>query len=218
MSARRWWLGSLLAAALVVGAAGLASAQGTQGNTQGTTALYSNSLAAGAGAAMTNTAASLGTGLGGQFSAQPTLTVGTDGIVCSFQIPQGSVTVKPQVFMCTGVKIHGAVTTALTGGPVVYAYSLAYGHTAVSMATAEGTSFTTNPTTKAPRRVPLGFETYAAAAAVGILGSPAGIYMPFPDGVAVNPGEFVAVCAKNLGTVTTAGVITLHVTLTGYWV
>lgn len=197
---------------------GLASAQGTQGNTMGSTSNYTNSLAAGAGAAMTNTAASLGTGLGGQFSAQPTLAVGTDGIVCSFQIPQGSVTVKPQVFMCTGVKIHGAVTTVLTGGPVVYAYSLAYGHTAVSMATAEGTSYTTNPTTKAPRRIPLGFETYAAAAAVGVLGSTAGIYMPFPDGIAVNPGEFIAICAKNLGTVTTAGVITLHVTLTGYWV
>ena len=120
--------------------------------------------------------------------------------------------------MCTGVKIHGAVTTALTGGPVTYAYSLAFGHTAVSLATAESGSFVTG-TAKAPRRIPLGYETYAATAAVGVLGSPAGIdadfsSAPFP----IHPGEILATVAKNQGVVTTLGVITLLVEIRGYFI
>lgn len=194
---------------------GLASSQATSGNTQGSTALYTNSLAAGAGVAATNTTAALGTGLGGQFSVQPTLTAGTDGIISSFQVPAGSIAIRPRVLMITGVRIQGLVTTAFTGGPVYYAYSLAYGHTAVSLATAEGTGFSTNPTTKASRRIPLGFETYIVTAPVGTVGQ--GVYMPFNSPIAVNPGAFVQVVAKNLGTVTSAGVITLLITIDGYW-
>lgn len=186
--------------------------QGQDGGTMGTTALLTNSLAAGAGAAMTNTTAALGTGFGGQFSTQPTLAAGTDGIVCSYQNPAGSVSQTPHMIMITGVQIHGAVTTAFTGGPVTYAYSLAFGHTAVSMATAESVI------AKAPRRIALGYETYAVTAAVGVLGSPAGIYMQFMSPIPVNPGEFVAIVAKNLGVVTSAGVITFLVTFDAYQV
>lgn len=196
---------------------GLDAYQGLSGGTMGTTAAYANNAAAGAGAALSNAAANV-TGLGGQSSVQPTLVVGTDGIVCSYQVPAGGINQVPRTFMCTGVKIHGAVTTVLAGGPVVYAYSLAFGHTAASMATTETGSFVSG-TTKAPRRIPLGFETYAATAPVGTLGSPGGIYMSFQAGpVQVNPGEFIAVCAKNLGVVTTSGVITLHVTFEGYYI
>ena len=198
-------------------AAGLIGAQATQGATAGSSALYSNSLASGAGAAMTNTTAALGSGLGGQFAALPTLVVGTDGIVCSYQVPQGSVTQEARQYMCTGIRVQGAVTTVLAGGPVLYAYSVAFGHTAVSMATAEATTFA-SPTTKAPRRIPIGYETFAATAAVGTVGSSGGAFMPFATPIPVNPGEFIAVCAKNLGVVTTLGVVTLLVTFDGYWV
>jgi hypothetical protein len=194
-------------------AAGLTTYQGMEGGTQGTTALYTNSLAAGAGAAMTNTTAALGTGLGGQFTTQPTLGAGTDGIVCSYQNPAGSLTQPARTLYIRGIRVQGAVSAALTGGPVLYAYSLAYGHTAVSMATPETGSFVT-ATTKAPRRVPLGLETYAATAAAGTLG--AGVFMSFASPLVVNPGEFVAICAKNLGTVTSAGTITFLVTFDGY--
>jgi hypothetical protein len=190
---------------------GLQGYQGQNGGTMGTTALYSNSLAAGAGAAMTNTTAALGTGLGGQFSALPTLAAGTDGIVCSYQNPAGTTSAPGRVLVITGVSVQGSVTTVLAGGPVLYAYSLAYGHTAVSLATAEAAL------TKAPRRIALGQETYAATAAVGVLGSPAGISRQFISPIVVNPGEFVAVVAKNFGTVTTTGVITFLVTFDCYW-
>jgi hypothetical protein len=190
---------------------GLIASQGQNGGTLGTTALYTNSLAAGAGAAMTNTTAALGTGLGGQFSALPTLAAGTDGIVCSYQNPAGSVTQTPRVLYITGIKIMGIVTTILAGGPVLYAYSLAYGHNLVTLANAEGIA------AKAPRRVALGFDTYATNAAVGVVGSAQGLTMQFLAPIVVNPGEFVAVVAKNLGVVTTTGVITFHITIDGFW-
>lgn len=185
--------------------------QGQAGHTMGSTALLTNSLAAGAGAAMTNTAASLGSGLGGQFAAQPTLAVGTDGIVCSYQNPVPTSAIPGKTLYIKGVRVQGVVTTALTGGAVVYEYTLAFGHTAVSIATAE------TATTKAARRVGIGIETFASAAAIGVVGSASGQYMPFNAPIAVNPGEFVAVTAKNLGVVTTTGVILFLVSFDAYF-
>lgn len=185
--------------------------QGQDGGTIGTSALYTNSLAAGAGAVLTNTTAAAGSGLGGQFSVQPTLAAGTDGILQSFQNPLGSATITPRMLYITGVRIQGLVTTALTGGPVLYAYSLAFGHTAVSMATAESLA----SGTKAPRRIALGYETYVVTAAVGVLGQ--GISVKFDTPIPILPGEFVAICAKNLGTVTSAGVICAQITFDGYF-
>ena len=179
------------------------------------TSLYTNSLAAGAGVLMTNTTAALGVGLGGQFGALPTFAVPNDGVLSSYQNPAGSVNIAPRTLYITGVRIQGAVTTTLTGGPVLYAYALCYGHTSVSLAQAETGSFVTG-TTKAPRRIPLGFETYASGAVAGILGGP-GISINFTTPIVVNPGEFVAVSAKNLGVVTTLGVINVLVTLIGYF-
>jgi hypothetical protein len=175
----------------------------------GTSALYTNSLAAGAGAAMTNTTAALGSGLGGQFTTTPTLAAGTDGILMSYQNIAGAAATQGRTLFITGIRVQGAVTAALTGGPVLYAYSLAYGHTNVSMATADAA------TAKAPRRIPLGFESFAATAAVGVIGQ--SVYMPFDAPVPVYQGELVAVVAKNLGTVTSAGTISVLVSVDGYW-
>ena len=188
---------------------GLMASQGQNGGTMGSTALYTNSLAPGAGAAMTNTTAALGSGLGGQFAALPTLAASTDGIMCSFQNPVGSTTQTPRQLVIQGINIQGMVTTLIAGGPILYFYSLAYGHTAVSMATAEAA------TTKAPRRIPLGMEAYPLAAALGTLGQGVQCFLPNP--ISIAPGEFIAICAKNVGVVSSAGVITWLVTFDGYW-
>ena len=195
----------------IMAGSGLMGYQGQTGGTMGTTALYSNSLAAGAGAVMTNTAASLGSGLGGQFSALPTLAAGTDGIISSYQNPVGTAALPSKTLYITGVKIQGCVTTVLVGNatPVLYAYSIAFGHTVVSLATAEAA------TTKAPRRIALGYETYAAAAAVGTVGT--GVSMTFNSPIVVNPGEFIQLVGKNIGAVTTTGVITFSITFDSYW-
>lgn len=189
-------------------AKGLMAYQGTNGGTMGSTALYTNSLAAGAGAAMTNTAASLGVGLGGQFTTTATLAAGIDGIVCSYAVPAGGVNQTPRTLYITGVKIQSVVTSTLTGGPLIWAYSLAYGHTAVSLATAEAVAG------KASRRIALGFESIAVTSAAGVLGT--GVYMPFTSPIIVNPNEFVAIVAKNLGIVASAGTVTFLVTFDAY--
>ena len=192
--------------------AGISAYQGQTGGTLGTTALYSNNLAAGAGAVMTNTTAALGSGLGGQFTALPTLAVGTDGIMQSYQVPLGTVAVPGKTLYITGVRMRGVVSTVLAGNatPVTYAYSLAYGHNAVSLATVASS------TAKAPVRIPLDVESYAAAAAVGTVGSV--ISEDFSSApIAVYPGEFIQIVAKNIGAVTTTGAITWLVTFKGFW-
>jgi len=193
----------------IVAGAGAHSSQGQTGGTLGTTALYTNSLAAGAGVALTNTTAAAGSGLGGQFSVQPTLTAGTDGIVSSYQVPAGTAALPGKSLYITRVTINSVVTTALTGGPVVYALSLAYGHTAVSLATTE------TATSKAPRRMPLGLQSIPATSAVGVLGGD--IDLSFETPILVQPGEFIQIVAKNLGTVTSGGVVTFIISFGGYW-
>lgn len=184
--------------------------QGQTGATLGSTALYTNSLGPTAGAAMTNTTAALGAGLGGQFSALPTLAINNDGIISSFQVPVGTAALPGASLYITGISVYAMVTVALAGGAVNYAYSAAFGHTAVSLAT------TTTATSKAPVRKVLGLQTFAAAAPVGTIGTP--IEKDFDRApIVVHPGEFFQIVAKNLGTVTTAGVITFFIDIESYW-
>jgi hypothetical protein len=195
----------------IVCGAGGNSSQGQTSGTMGSTALYTNSLAPTAGVVMTNTTAALGSGLGGQFSALPTLAVNTDGIVCSFQVPLGTSTVPGKSLYIKGVNIDAVVTTVLAGNatPVVYVYSLAYGHTNVSLATTE------SATSKAPRRKILGVNSFPAAAALSTIG--AEVKADLENPIVVQPGEFVQIVAKNIGAVTTSGVITFLVDIDGFF-
>jgi hypothetical protein len=187
--------------------------QGQGGQTMGSTALYTNSLAPTAGAVMTNTTAALGSGMGGQFSALPTLAANTDGVVCSFQNPAATTAITGRQLVIAGVTIKAIVTTVLVGNatPVIYIPSLCYGHTNVSLATTESAN------TKAPRRIPLsGFLQFAAAAAVGSVSDTVSVKFDRP--IPVYPGEFVAIAAKNIGAVTTTGVVTFVVTYDWGWI
>ncbi len=187
------------------------SYQGQPGNTLGSTALFTNSMAVVAGAAATNTTAALGSGLGGQFTLLPTFTAGSDGIISSYQVPAGSATVPGKSLYITRIRISAVVTAAFTGGPVLGIWSLAFGHTAVTLATTEAAA------AKAPRRVPLGIQTFVASAAVGAQAD-RDIDIDLGDAtVVVNPGEFVQTVFKNVGTVTTAGAITFVIGIFGYW-
>jgi hypothetical protein len=194
---------------VMAGSGGMAYQQQSGAAAATTTAFLANSLAAGAGAAMTNTTAALGSGLGGQFSALPTLGQGIDGIVSSYQVPTGTAAFPGKSLYITGVRVQGAVTTSLTGGPVLYAYSLAFGHTGVSLQNAE-----TIGTSKSARRVSLGYETFPVTSIAGVIGG--GVYMAFNSPICVQPGEFIQLVAKNLGTVTSAGVITFQVSFDGF--
>lgn len=192
----------------MVGMGGM-GCQGHAGITQGSTALFTNNLAAGAGVAATNTTAALGSGLGGQFALLPTLTVGTDGVISSYQNPAGTAQIPGESLVITGIWVDAAVTTLLAGGPCIFAMSLAIGATNVSLATTEAAA------AKAPRRIPLGYLNFPAAAAVGSTSTK--IYVPFASKITAFPGEFVQVVAKNLGVVTTAGVVTFQIGFDSHW-
>lgn len=195
---------------------GHAAYQGQNGGTMGTTANTLNG-ATPAAAALTNTAISTGSpvGLGGLAHVLPTLAAGTDGILFSFQNPVGSVTQTPRTLVVRGVTISGGVDLVLAGGPLVLATSVAYGHTAISLATAETASFAT-ATTKAPRRVWVGTMSCLANAVAGTpLSNP--ITMKFDSPIVVAPGEFIAITIRNQGVVTTTGSVIITAAFYGYY-
>lgn len=179
------------------------SYQGLSGNTMGTLGQYTNNTNP-AAAVPTNTTAALGTGLGGHFLETFSLGVTVDGIICSFQNPAGSTTVQGRRLRIHGVHIDSFVSTVLAGGPINAIWTLNFGHTAVSLVTPETGSMVT-ATTKAPRRIVLGQQAIVVNAAVNTgLGK---IDLALTEPIYVNPGEFIALAKKYVGTVGTSGVI-----------
>lgn len=193
--------------------AGKSGFVGQNGHAQGKTTIWANNTAPTA-VALTNTTAAF-TGLGGIAAVLPTLAANSDGVVFSYQNPVPTINITGRNLVIMGVNVQGAVSVVLAGGPVVYAYAVAFGHTAVSLATTETATFANN-TTHAPRIVPVGLETYAATAAVGVLGSK-GLTLQLSNPIVVRPGEFVAIVARNLGVVTTTGAITITAAFDSYW-
>lgn len=181
------------------------SYQGLSGGTMGGLATYPNSTNPTA-AAPSNTAltANLPGGLGGQGVVTAAVAAATDGIWGSYQVPAGTANVQGRRLVLRGVKIDlvntgAAVATTAT----TLQFSLAFGHTAVSLATAEAA------TTKAPRRVTLGYATWPVGAAIGAGPQSGPIVVDLGDApIFVNPGEFVALVGKFLvGTATASQTI-----------
>ncbi len=190
------------------------SYQGQSGASMGSLANYVNSTNPTA-AVPTNTTAALGTGLGGQFWETATLALNTDGIISSYQVGAGSVNLPGRRLVIRGVGLSSYIQTVIAGGPFICQYSLAFGHTSVSLATAEAAS------AKAPRRIALSDLTQVVTAAQAVstmVSCPNGGYMDFGDApIFVNPGEFVQLVTKHIGTVGTSGVIGHVVTFVYGW-
>lgn len=199
-----------------VGNRSLGSYQGLGGGTMGTLANYANS-ANPTTAAGSNTAANV-TGLGGQGAINAAVAAATDFILCSYQVPAGTVAVQGRRLTIRGCKISAAnLGAAVATSATTLAYSIAFGHTAVSLATAEGASFST-ATTKAARRIPMGMQYWNVGAPIGATATNGDLYMPFNMPIYVNSGEFIAVTAKFLtGTATASQSIWYHVTFDYGW-
>ena len=182
------------------------SYQGASGGTMGSLATLPNSTNATA-AAPSNTAltANLPAGLGGQGVVTAAVAAATDGIWGSYQVPAGSALVQGRRLALRGVMIDLVNTgAAVAATATTIQFSLAFGHTAVSLATAEGAA------AKAPRRVSLGFATWPVAAPIGAQPQGGRIFADFGDAtIYVNPGEFVALVGKFIvGTATPSQTIT----------
>ena len=194
----------------VMAGAGASASQGQTGGVMGSTANYTNANPAAAATLSNTTAAAQNIGLGGVINYLPTLTVGTDGILCSYQVPVGTSTLPGRSLYITGVKISSAISVNLAGGPVVHVMGIAYGHTNVSLATTE------SATAKAPRRIGIGLQCFAGFAAQGTQANDATADFSAAP-IVVHPSEFFAITARNLGIVSTPGAITSAINITGYW-
>lgn len=184
------------------------SYRGLSGGTMGSLANFANSANPTA-AVPTNTTAALGSGLGGQFWETDTLAANTDGIISSYQVPAGTANVAGKRLKVNGVSITSIIQTTLTGGGYNAVWSLAFGHTAVSLATAEGAA------SKAPTRIPLGAQSVVSGAAVPVKLEVVSI--AFANPVYVNPGEFIQTVKKKIGTAPSGGVIAHYITFDYSW-
>ena len=181
------------------------SYQGMSGGTMGGLATYVNSTNPTA-AVPTNTAltANLPGGLGGQGAVTAQAAAATDLIFASYQVPLGTVNSAGRRLVLRGLQIDlmnmgAAVATTATS----IQFSLAFGHTAVSLATTDGAA------SKSPRRIPLGYATWAVGAAIGAQPQSGKITLDLGDApVFVNPGEYVQLVGKFMvGTATASQVI-----------
>jgi len=166
-----------------------------------------------AAAAPTATTAALGSGLGGIFIANINgLAVTTDFIIQSYQVPLGTALIPGKSLYITGIKVSGVNTVAANGaGLTTWAMALAYGHTNVSLATAEGVI------SKAPRRIPLGVQSLGNAAPIGTVVAPDLLYS-FVTPVCVQPGEFVQTILRFIiNTSVATQAINFYVTFEGYF-
>lgn len=195
----------------------MGSYQGLSGGTMGTLArvgtITTGNEANVTAAVPTTTTAALGSGLGGTFWETVSLAVNTDGIIMSFQVPAGAVAVQGKRLVLRGIYLNSYVQTVIVGGPYIAEWFLAFGHTAVSLATAEAAA------TKAPRRIPAPFvQLVTAAQAVSTVVSQAENFWDLGDApVYVNPGEFVQLCTRHLGTVGVSGTVVHRITPVYGW-
>lgn len=179
--------------------------QGVSGGTMGSLATTPNSTNATA-AAPSNTAltANLPGGLGGEGSVTAAASAATDGIWGSYQNPAGSTTVQGRRLVISGVLVDAVnIGAAVATTATTIRFALAFGHTAVSLATAEAAA------AKAARRVSLGYMSWPVGAAIGAPPTAGSLFVSFADGpIYVNPGEFVALVGKFVvGTATASQVI-----------
>jgi len=184
------------------------SYQGLSGGTMGSLASLVNNTNPVA-AVPTNTTSTVLTALGGQGWETDTLAVNTDGIIMSYQNPAGTVNFQGRRMRINGVKIDSYIQTTLTGGGYNAQFSLCFGHTTVSLATAEGAA------SKAPRKIALG--SYSVAANAAALTQLPTIQLSIDNPIYVNPAEFIAIAKKKVGTAPSAGVVAYVIFIDYSW-
>lgn len=169
------------------------------------------------GTAGSNTAANA-TGLGGIGGVTATAAAALDIIATSYQVPTPSINISGRNLYITGVTISVINTgAAVATTPTTLLWGIGYGHTAVSMQTAESANTFAAATTHAPRRIQLGFNSAPIAA---VIGQPYDkeITRTFQTPIVVRPGEFINTYFKVVvGTATASQVILYNVEFDGYF-
>jgi hypothetical protein len=199
------------------GNATLGSYQGLSGGTMGSLSVYANNTNPTAAIpSNTGLTANLPSGLGGQSWQTFTsgLAANTDGILMSYQVPSGTVSVQGKRLKITGVKLSAFIQSVLTGGGFNTTFALDFGGTSVNLTNGESAF------AKARRIVLLPELTQAvtsAQAANTMVSQPGGAVSMFSEPIYVNPSEFVQLTLKHIGSVATAGVIAYNIQLVYSW-
>lgn len=202
MATQRLW-------ASVMSGMGLSGVQGASGHTQGQTANYANSVAP-VSATLSNTAAGYTT-LGGQFQFAAVAGSEVDYALFAFQVPTPTPALTGRNLVIRGVWIDTINTgAAVATTPTLLQWALAVGATAVSLATAEAVN------ARAPRRLALGFQSFAIGDAIGRQAAVIDKNLDAP--LVCEPGSFVHVLLKMpLGTATPSQIIRGVVGFNAYW-
>lgn len=186
------------------------------GTAIGETTNRGNAVAIPATAVGTNTGGTLPfTGLGGvgRMTAQATnVAAAGDMIFSSYQVPAITATQGSKRLVITGIRIsasNGGAAIATT--PTLLLWGLAWGHTALSLATADAVG------AKAPRHIALG-QMYCPIAAVVGQTYDRDIVHNFSTPIVVNPGEYIATTVRFLlGTATASQEVVAAIGFEGYW-
>jgi len=173
------------------------------------TANYANS-AAPASATLSNTAAGYTT-LGGQWQAAAVVGAETDYALFGYQVPVGTNALAGKSLYITSIRIGETITQgAAVGTATVLQWAAGVGSTAVSLATADAAG------TVAPRRIPLGSQVFAAAAAISSLAP--GFQIEFATPLFAPSGSFVHIILKcSAGAATASLVFRGTVSVNGYF-
>lgn len=155
-------------------------------------------------ATLSNTTAGYTT-LGGRFSFAAVAGATTDYALFAYQIPVGF------QFYVTSVSISTANTGAVGAvTATVLDWSLGINASAVSLAT------TDTATTWAPRRIPLGLQSFPVGAAIGAVTTD--VVRTFPTSLVVDSGRYLHIILEiPIGTATASEVIRGDVTINGYF-
>jgi len=154
-----------------------------------------------------------GTTLGALWAFNSLASAVTDLIVFNYLNPAGTAAVEGQTLYISDVNIttstEGAAFSAST--PTVINWFLGFGSTATDLGTADAA------TTRAPRRIPLGTQSWIISAARGTPGQP--ITVSFGTPIKVDPGTYLHIgCREILGVAfaTTAVYFRGAISLNGY--
>jgi hypothetical protein len=163
------------------------------------TANWANS-AAPASATLSNTAAGYST-LGGQYQFAASATNETDWALFGYLNPAGTNALPGKTLYVTSIRVSKMlVTGAATVNATMFFWAVGVGSTAVSLATTDTASAVS------PKRIPLGIQNHAAAAAIGT--SSDGFDVQFTDApLVVQPGTYLHIILKQLNGAATASLV-----------
>jgi hypothetical protein len=184
--------------------------QGQSGATLGSLATWANS-ADPAAATLSNTAAGYSTP-GGLFIFNAPAGAATDYCLFGYQAPAATANlhnkgIRIDRVRVTTVNVGAAVATTAT----VLHWFLAVGSTAVSLATTEAA------TTRVPKRIPIGSQSFVVGAAIGAVANDQELDLSSAP-VFVEPGSFLQVGVRiPVGTATASQQLRGTVTVVGQW-